>query len=299
MQSKAAAGVIFPIALLAAGCAALEGADDGRPWRVLSDTKVAGFTFPESVGCDAAGKVLYVSNFGGTELKPAEKDGKGFISKVALDGKVLEQRAFDVTLNKPKGIWVEGGRLWVTDIDSVWIFDTASRKGRRLELPGIQFANDPAVQGGVLYVSDNRSDQLFRVEPADFLDAAVQPRVSVAWSKKSINPNGLWPARDGSLLMAGFMSADQARGIHAMARDGTVTAVTQPIGRLDGLYQMRDGSILATDWNSGSLFHWSAKGGKQDLAKDFKGPADFCVMGDTVYVPDLAQSQVRIIRLGK
>ena len=299
MQSKAAAGVIFPIALLAAGCAALEGADDGRPWRVLSDTQVAGFTFPESVGCDAAGKVLYVSNFGGTELKPAEKDGKGFISKVALDGKVLEQRAFDVTMNKPKGIWIEGGRLWVTDIDSVWIFDTASRKGRRLEIPGIQFANDPAVQGGVLYVSDNRSDQLFRVEPADFLAATVQPKVSVAWSKKSINPNGLWPSRNGSLLMAGFMSADQARGIHAMAKDGTVTAVTQPIGRLDGLYEMRDGSILATDWNSGSLFHWSAKGGKQDLAKDFKGPADFCVMGDTVYVPDLPQSQVRIIRLGK
>jgi sugar lactone lactonase YvrE len=299
MQSKAAAGVIFSLALLAAGCAALEGADDGRPWRVLSDTKVDGFTFPESVGCDAAGKVLYVSNFGGTELKPAEKDGKGFISKVALDGKVLEQRAFDVTLNKPKGIWIEGGRLWVTDIDSVWIFDTASRKSRRLELPGIQFANDPAVQGGVLYVSDNRSDQLFRVEPADFLDAKVQPKVSVAWSKKSINPNGVWPSRNGSLLMAGFMSADQARGIHAMAKDGTVTAVTQPIGRLDGLYEMRDGSILATDWNSGSLFHWSAKGGKQDLAKDFKGPADFCVMGDTVYVPDLPQSQVRIIRLGK
>ena len=37
------------------------------------------------------------------------------------------------------------------------------------------------------------------------------------------------------------------------------------------------------------------------LAKNFKGPADFCVMrqgdGLTVYVPDLVQSQVRIIRL--
>jgi sugar lactone lactonase YvrE len=218
---------------------------------------------------------------------------------VGLDGKVLEQRAFDVTFNKPKGIWIEGGRLWVTDIDSVWIFDLASKKGRRLELPGIQFANDPAVQGGVLFVSDNRSDQLFRVEPADFLDAKVQPKVSAAWSKKSINPNGLWPARNGSLLVAGFMSADQARGIHSMAKDGTLTAVTQPIGRLDGLYEMRDGSILATDWNSGALFHWSAKGGKQDLAKDFKGPADFCVMGDTVYVPDLPAGLVRIIRLGK
>jgi hypothetical protein len=299
MQSKAAIGLAFSfITLLAAGCAVFE-ADDARPWRAVSDTRVAGFAFPESVGCDPAGKVLYVSQFGGTELKPAEKDGNGFISKLSLDGKVLEQRAFDVRLNKPKGIWIEGGRLWVTDIDSVWIFDTASKRSRRVELPGIQFANDPAVQGGVLYVSDNRSDQLFRVEPADFLDAKVQPKVSTAWSKKTINPNGLWPARNGTLLIGGFMSADQARGIHAMAKDGTLTAVTQPIGRVDGLYEMRDGSLLATDWNSGSLFHWSPRGGKVDLAKDFKGPADFCVMGDTVYVPDLPASQVRIIRLGK
>jgi hypothetical protein len=299
MLSKAAAGLTFSlVTLFAAGCAVFE-ADDGRPWRAVSDTRVGGFVFPESVGCDTAGKVLYVGNFGGTELKPAEKDGKGYISKVGLDGKVIEESAFNVTLNKPKGIWIEGGRLWVTDIDSVWIFDLASKRGRRLELPGIQFANDPAVQGSVLFVTDNRSDQLFRVEPADFLDAKVQPKVSVAWSKKSINPNGVYPARDGSILVAGFMSADQPRGIHAMAKDGSLKAVTQPIGRLDGLYEMRDGSILATDWNSGSLFHWSAKGGKQDLAKDFKGPADFCVMGDTVYVPDLPASQVRIIRLGK
>jgi hypothetical protein len=34
------------------------------------------------------------------------------------------------------------------------------------------------------------------------------------------------------------------------------------------------------------------------LAKDFKGPADFCVMGESVYVPDLVKSEIRIIKLG-
>lgn len=166
------------VSIALAGCATMRGGaeDAARPLKVVSDTPVTGFTFPESVGCDARERVLYVSQFGGKELKPGEKDGLGYISKVYLDGKVIEQRAFAETLNKPKGLWIEGIRLWVTDIDSVWIFDTQTKKGRRIALPGAQFANDPAVAGGVLYVSDNRSDQLFRVEPADFLDASVSPK---------------------------------------------------------------------------------------------------------------------------
>ena len=286
------------VAAMLAGCAALEGGD-GRPLRAVSDTVVKGFVFPESVGCDATERVLYVSQFGGKELKPAEKDGLGYISKVSLDGKVIEERAFDERLNKPKGIWISGTRLWVTDIDSVWVFDTRSKKGRRLAIPGVQFANDPAVAGGVLYVSDNRSDQLFRVEPADFLDLRGEPKVSAAWSKKEINPNGLWPARDGSLIVVGFLAADKPRGIHAMARGGELKPMGAPIGRLDGVYEMRDGSLLLTDWNSGSLARWTAQGGMETLARDFRGPADFCVMGDTVYVPDLVKSELRIIRLGR
>jgi hypothetical protein len=297
MRSK----TLLALASLAlAGCGMLDpDHHDSRPWRVVSDTSFGGLVFPESVGCDATEKVLWIGNFGGTELKPAEKDGLGYISKVSLDGKVLEQRAFNVTMNKPKGIWIEGTRLWVADIDSVWIFDTKTRQGRKLTIPGIVFANDVAVRGGTLYVSDNRSDQIFTVEPADFLAASVQPRTVSVLSKKDVNPNGIWPAKDGSLLMAGFVAPDKPRAIFSMGRDGTLKALGAPIGRLDGLYEMRDGAFIATDWNSGSLFRWTAKDGMTTLAKDFKGPADFCVMGDIVFVPDLVKSEVRVVRLGK
>ena len=271
----------------------------GGPLRVVSERTLTGFSFPESVGCDARENVLYVSNFGGTELKPAEKDGLGFISKVAPDGRVIEKRVFDVTMNKPKGIWIAGNRLWVTDIDGVWIFDTGSKKGRKLPIPGAQFANDPAVSGGVLYVTDNGSDSLFRIEPADFLDAGVQPKVTTVWTKREVNPNGIFPTRDGSLLMLGFLAADKPRGIHIMGKDGAMKTVVQPFGQLDGLYQLHDGSMLLTDWNTGSLSHWSERGGLQQLAKDFKGPADFCVMRDTVYVPDLVTSEIRVVRLAR
>jgi len=279
-------------------------AQDVKPLRVVSEQTVKGFAFPESVTYDPQARVLYVSEFG-SELKPAEKDGKGRISRVSLTGEVLDKQflpaAGDV-LNKPKGSWVVGNRLWVTDIDVVWVFDLKTRRGKKLALPGIQFANDLAVMGNALYVSDNRADQLYRVEPADFLEMSGEPKVTRVFQGKSINPNGIYPAKDGSLLMVGFMSAEQQRGIYSMSTGGEIKTLAAAVGRLDGLYEMDDGTLLITEWNSGALLRWSVKG-TETLAKSFKGPADFCVVpeanGFLVVVPDLVQSELRLVRLAK
>ena len=279
-------------------------AQAGGALRVSSEQTVGGFAFPESVAYDPKAKALYVSEFG-SKLAPAEKDGMGRISKVALDGKILEQKFLPAVggeaLNKPKGIWVKGDRLWVTDIDVVWIFDLKTKKGRKAALPGIQFANDVSVADNVLYVSDNRSDQLFKVEPADFLNSRSEPKVTSVFKGASVSPNGLHPARDGMLLMVGFLAPDKPRGIFALGVSGQIKDLSGPIGRLDGIYELPDGTLLATDWNSGSLFSWSEKSGMQKLATGFKGPADFCVVPQggalTVVVPDLVQSQLRFVHL--
>jgi hypothetical protein len=302
----------MPVGLVLSVCMAvaqlgISGAASGQEakgLRVVSDRTVTGIAFPESVAYDPRAKVLYTGQW--SELKPPDKDGKGKISKLSLDGKVLEDRflpAHGETLHKPKGIWVRGERLWVTDIDAVWVFDLKSRKGRKLDLPGMGFANDPAVQGGALFISDNLNDLLYRVEPADFLNHEGRPQIAVVFAGKSINPNGVYPARDGSLLAVGFLSPKQARGIYSVSKSGEIKTLAKEIGRLDGVYQMRDGSLLVTDWDSGSLSHWTPKSGMQGLAKGFKGPADFCVIPDdkglTVVVPDLVQSQLRFIRLAR
>jgi len=276
--------------------------------RVASDKTAGGFVYPESCAYHAGTKALYVGNFGGAKLDPAAKDGQGYISKVGLDGKVLEQKFLPVAgseaLHKPKGIWIQGNRLWVTDIDAVWLFDLKSKKGRKLALPGVGFANDPAVAGKTLYVSDNRNDKLVKVEPADFLNAKQEPAVTEVFSGKSVNPNGLYPARNGMLYMVGFLAADKPRAIFALGVSGQIRQVSDPIGRLDGIYEMKDGSLLFTDWNTGSLSRWSEKGGVQKLADGFKGPADLCVVPGaggalTVVVPDLPQSQLRFIQLSR
>jgi hypothetical protein len=300
--------IALALAVSLAGCAQTQtspsASQEAKPLRVVSEQTVKGFAFPESVGYDPRGRVLYVSEFG-SELKPLEKDGKGRISRVSLTGQVLDRQflpgAGDV-LNKPKGIWIAGNRLWVTDIDVAWVFDLKSRRGKKVALPGIQFANDPTVMGNALYVSDNRGDQVYRVEPADFLETPGEPRVTRLFQGKSVNPNGVYPGRDGSLLVVGFMSPEQSRGIYSVSAGGEVKTLAPALGRLDGLYQMDDGTLLITDWNSGSLLRWSAKG-TETLAKGFKGPADFCVVpeagGLLVVVPDLVQSELRLVRLAR
>jgi len=273
--------------------------------KVLSEQTATGFGHIESVAYDPVGKALYASDLG-PDLKPADKDGKGKISKLSLDGKILEETFLPVqgqVLNKPKGIWIKGSRLWVTDIDAVWEFDLKTKKGRKIDLPGVTFANDPTVMGDALYVSDNRSDQLVRIEPADFLERFAAPKITVLFKDKSINPNGVYPGKRGALLMVGLKDKDNPRGIYSMLPGKEPELISDNIGLLDGLYLMDNGDILATDWATGSLFQWNKTMGMKKLATDFKGPADFCVIpnakGLTVVVPDLVKGEIRFVQLGK
>lgn len=269
---------------------------------VVSDTAVGGFLLPESAGCDAAGKAVYVSQFV-SALRPADKDGKGRISKVGLDGKMIEQQFLPQpgqVLNKPKGVWIDGDRLWVSDIDVVWVFDIKTRKGRKLDLPGAQFANDVAVKGDTLYVSDNVLDAVFMLQPADFLDMRDTPKVTQVASGASVNRNGVYPAQDGALLLAGMGGGDQTRGLYILGADGKVEALAKDLGKR-AYTKPRTGSLLVTDWVSGTLFSWSRASGRHRLAANFKGPADFCAMasdaGLELVVPDLIKGELRLIRL--
>ena len=255
---------------------------------VLSDTTVSRFRFPESVAYDPEAGALYVSEFV-SALKPTQMDGQGRISRVSLDG-ILEQRQFlpaeGQTLNKPKGIWVAGDRLWVTDIDSLWVFDTGNRRGRKVLLPESEFANDVTVSGDVAYVSDDRGDRLYRVTPADFL-----------------KPNGVYAAPKDWLLLGGFKSPEEPRGLYARDPQGELRIFARELGRVDGIHLLENGAVLLTEWDAGALGIWDGDSGYRELASGFEGPADFAVVpnndGWLVVVPDLVRSELRLIQLGR
>jgi hypothetical protein len=275
--------------------------------RVSSEQTVGGFVHVESVTCDPRAKALYLSEFGTEKLDPALKDGNGRIVKTDLAGKVLDKHFLPgpggEKLNKPKGGWVRGNHYWVADVDVVWEFDLKTKKGRKVALPGVKFANDLALMDGAVYVSDNRADMLFKIEPADFLGMKGEPKVTVVFAGAGVFPNGLYPSSSGMLLMAGFVAPDKPKSLYALGVSGQIKTLSAPIGRLDGLYEMADGSLLATDWDTGSLFHWTESGGMQKLTGGFKGPADFCIMrqagGLTAVVPDLVTGQLRFVQLRK
>ncbi|MGH2402579.1 MAG: hypothetical protein ACRDE6_07685 [Candidatus Limnocylindria bacterium] len=98
------------------------------------------------------------------------------------------------------------------------------------------------------------------------------------------------------------MSTDKSRGIYSLTPGGEIETLAKDLGRLDGVHRMDDGSLLITEWNSGSLLRWSAKG-TETLAKGFKGPADFCVVaeasGHLIVVPDLVQGELRMVRIAR
>ena len=298
-RTMTAAGVALAgtIALMVAAPAV-----SAKELKVLSEKTVTGLGHVESVGYDAGAKVFYASDFGAA-LKPADKDGKGKIARISLDGKILDAAflpAKGQVLNKPKGNVIKGNRLWVTDIDSVWVFDLKTKQGKKLALPGAGFANDPVVIGNTLYVSDNRTDKLFRVEPADFLNK--DPKITTVLDGKGINPNGVAAGKGGMLLMVGFAGKDKPRGIYSMKPGSAPELISKPIGMLDGVYRMKNGDLLVTDWVSGSLFQWNKTMGMKELATGFKGPADFAVApnakGYLVAVPDLVKAEIRLIQLG-
>jgi hypothetical protein len=288
---------------MAAALTALSAAH-GAEWKVVADRTFTGFGHNESVAYDAKENVFYTGNFG-PELKPGAKDGTGSLTKVSADGKILQTHvlpAHGEVMNKPKGIWIDGDNLWVTDIDAVWQFNIRTKAGKRLELP-TGYANDPALMGGALYISDNQADKVLRVAPADFLDAPAAPKIDVVYSGKGIKPNGLWPGKDGALLMVGFVDKDHPRGIYAMKPGEEPKQLSKDLGVLDGLYQSDDGDIFATDWVTGTLFVWNANDGAKTLVSGIKGPADFGVVknaqGLLIAQPDLVQGHLRLIQLTK
>ena len=287
--------IFLAVALLAGFTPALAA------WQVVSQQTLPGLGHPESVAYDPHAQALYMSNFGDA-FKPSLKDGKGFISKVDINGKVVEAKFLPGPgdkLNKPKGLWVADGRLWAADIDSVWCFDLKTKKGRRLALPKAQFANDVTVAEGKLYVSDTSGGRIYLVQPADFL--ASEPKVRVMLSPTGFHPNGLWPAPGGGVIIAAKKDLGGPGGLYQARDVGQMTQIRGDLGRLDGVAMLSDGSYLYTDWAGGGLFLLSGGGDPVKLVGGIKGPADFALAPRgkdyLVVVPDLVTGQVHLIEI--
>ncbi len=243
---------------------------------------VTGLDSPESAVYDPLTDAYLVSNIGGAIPAAAfAKDGNGFISKIAPDGTVIDREWIGlgrngVTLDAPKGLAIAGRSLFVADIDVVREFDRFTGEPlRTVAVPGAQFLNDVARgPAGSVYVSDTAvvlSDDGTAFVPTE-ADAIYQVTadgqvLTTAKGPGLGSPNGLTVARSGQLLVAPL---DGSKEVFTTNQNGERLNVRPtPVGQLDGLEELRDGSLIISSAESKSVFRLFRSGESTTL---FSGP---------------------------
>lgn len=219
-------------------------------WETDSVLKV-----PESVLYDQQNKVLYVSNIDG---EPWGKDGKGFISKLSLDGKVIAKE-WVTGLNAPKGMGLYKNKLYVADLSEIVVIDIM--KGvivNRLSVLGSKGLNDITIsEKGTLSVSDSKNKEVITY-PIPFL-----LKYSVFLDSTDLKgPNGLlyhnnvlYVLDAGSLYTFTF---DKKTGKHfAKITDGMDAST-------DGIENVNGNEFIVSSW-SGVVYYINADGSKQVL----------------------------------
>ena len=147
-------------AVVLAGIAATTPAARPRHAAASGDTMVVrgvGFRGPENLIYDSVADVYDVSNVNGA---PTARDGNGYISRVAPNGRVLELAWIrggrgGVTLDAPMGLAIRGDTLAVADLAAVRFFDR--RTGRPLGLvatPGLRLNDLAFADDGSLWATD-------------------------------------------------------------------------------------------------------------------------------------------------
>ena len=233
-----------------------------------------GFQTPESVLHDSLADVYLVSNINGGGR---DRDDNGFISRVSPDGQLIELKWIDgadanVSLSAPKGSAIIGDSLFVTDIDSIRVFDrNTGAPLRSFSVPNATALNDLAVAvDGALWVSDMGSPEMAARTGVHRIAPGGEARL-VATGEEIDGPNGLLQFGD-SVLVASYRGNEL---VVANAERVTGTFATVSGSRLDGLVHLPDGSVLVSSWDAMAIFRTRAGGQSAEVLFDnLRSPAD-------------------------
>jgi sugar lactone lactonase YvrE len=257
----------------------------------------AGLAQPESALHDAQSDVYLVSNLAGKAL---DKDGNGFISRLAPDGSVERLRFIEggkngVKLNAPKGMAIAGDELFVADIDEVRVFDRESGAPKRsIKVKGASFLNDVTVApDGSVYVTDSGLEQWGPYVEPNGKDAVYRlegkKAKAIASGKQLGNPNGITADARGLLVVN---KVGELCRIDAAGNRGDV--VKLPQASLDGVVQTEAG-LLVSSWDAKAVFVQRGQG-FEPLVEKVASPAGigYDAKRKRVLIPLLTESTLRI-----
>lgn len=247
-------------------------------WETDSVLKV-----PESVLYSAQDHLLYQSNIDG---QANEKDGKGEIGKVGLDGKIINVD-WVTGLNAPKGLGRWGNLLYAADVDAVAVIDIKAAKIiDRIPVEGAVFLNDIAVDDkGVVYVSDTRTEKVHRIENGKV--STYLEGIKGANGVYCVGPD-LYVLGNGNLWKAG---PDRKPVKIADGMDAST----------DGLERVKGDEFLVTSW-AGVIYYVKGDGSKQlllDTRPQKINSADigFDPVARIVYVPTFLKNSIAAYQL--
>jgi len=223
---------------------------------------------PESVQYDPARKVLYVSCING---KPTEKNGKGYIAKVSLVGKLVAQK-WATGFDAPKGMGLAGDTLYVTDITRLHAVDTRTGKIKKtVTAPESKFLNDIAIgPKGEVYVSDMITGMIHVLKGGKLVTF--------------VNLKG-FKGSNGMLLQDGALLVGTATGIvRVTLPDGKASLYVRVsgFGMIDGLKAYGADSYLMSNWKGRTQL--VSRAGKVTVLLDTT--AKKIQSADFEYVPD-------------
>lgn len=205
---------------------------------------ITGLSTPESVLYDAKLDRYLISNINGD---PAAKDGNGFISLRTSAGKLSTWISSTETakLHAPKGMGIQGNKLYVSDIDVVHVYD--SRSGDFLyDVPivGSKFLNDVVATETDIYVSDSTTGQIHSIHP----EGKTQPEFADSLLPELGKINGL--ARKGLYL---YVTSDQHLMRYHIAKK-QLQKIDLGTGQLDGIALAIDDSAYVSSWAAGAIY---------------------------------------------
>ncbi|TLU94335.1 strictosidine synthase family protein [Dyadobacter sediminis] len=233
---------------------------------------------PESVFYNAQDKLLFVAQIDG---KPGEKDGKGGIAKVGLDGKIIAQD-WVTGLNAPKGMARLGNKLFVADVSELVEIDIKAGKiSKKHEVEGAKFLNDVTIDSkGNIYVSDTETKKVHLIK-----DGKIS-----TYFEDLTRPNGLL-AVGSDLLIA------DSGTLKKLSASKQVTVVAEGMDKsTDGIEQVKPGEYIVSCW-AGVVYYVKSDGTTEkllDTSADSINSADigYDSVKKIVYVPTFMKNSV-------
>ncbi len=198
------------------------------------------FAVPESVLYDEQRQVLYVSSFNHLGRQSANQ---GFISRVGLDGRVLELKWIE-DLDGPCGMALVDDHLFVAECSgTVAEIDVVSGTiMTRHKIPDTSFLNDVAADDqGRVYITDTSRDP----EAADIYRLEKGQIETLVTGQTAHRGNGLL-ALDDTLVVG---SVGEGLIKQVAIDTGKVTTLTSlGMGVIDGIKSFGNGRLFVSHW---------------------------------------------------